>query len=142
MSSISQREKRHCIRWWICIIILKLYVIVSHIFTKQNFINHIFNNWFISKLPQFSVNYNTNINSDGRNEYISFNFLDILKLYEHHNIQEKNLSEKMNKIDVHLSNSYPDMKMNFNTLQYFQVLDQNNMNNEQNAELLLLSPRK
>ena len=48
----------------------------------------------------------------------------------------------MNKIDVHLSNSSQDMKMNFNTLQYFQVLEQNNMNNEQNAQLLLLSNSK
>ena len=40
----------------------------------------------------------------------------------------------MNKIDVHLSNEHPDMNMNFNTLQYFQVLEQNNMNNEQNAK--------
>ena len=29
----------------------------------------IFNNWFISKLPQFSANYYTNINTDGNNEY-------------------------------------------------------------------------
>ena len=91
-------------------------------------------NWFYSILPQFSVSYNININSDGINEYISFTFLDLLKLYEHHNIQENNLSEKMNKLDVLLSNEHPDMKMNFNTLQYFQVLEQNDMNNEQNDQ--------
>ena len=49
----------------------------------------IFNNWFFSKFPQFSINYNTNINSDESNEYISFIFLDLLKLYEHYIIQEK-----------------------------------------------------
>ena len=54
----------------------------------------------------------------------------------------KNLSEKMNKIDVHLSNEYPDMNVNFNTLQYFQVLEQNDMNNDLSAELLSLSNSK
>ena len=42
----------------------------------------------LSKLPQFSVNYNTNVNADRNSEYISFIFLDVLKLYEHLNIQE------------------------------------------------------
>ena len=92
--------------------------------------DHIFNNWFIYKLPQFSVNYDTNINSDGNNEYILFILLDLLKVYENHNIQEENMSEQMNKIDIHLSNKHLDMKMNFNILQYFQVLEQNYMNNE------------
>ena len=32
--------------------------------------------------------------------------------------------------------------MNFNTLQYFQVLEQNDMNNKQNAELLSFSNSK
>ena len=91
------------------------------------------NNCFFAKLPQFSVNYNTNINSDSNNEYISFIFLDLLKLFEHHNIQERNLSEKMNKIDARLSNEHTEMNMNFNTLQYFHVLEQNNMNNEHSA---------
>ena len=50
-----------------------------------------------------------NINSDGNNEYISFTFLDVLKVYKHHNIQEKNLTEKMSKIDLLLSNEHPDM---------------------------------
>ena len=77
--------------------------------------DHIFYNFF-SILPQFSVNYNTNINSDGNNEYVPFIFLDRLKLFEHHIIQERNLSEKINKIDSHLSNEHPDMNMNFNTL--------------------------
>ena len=45
----------------------------------------------------------------------------------------------MNKIDVLLSNEHLDMKMNFNTLQYFQVLEQNDMNNDRNAKLLSLS---
>ena len=49
------------------------------------------------------------------------NFLDVWKLYQHYNIQEKYLSEKMNKMDVLLSNEHLDMKMNFNALQYFQV---------------------
>ena len=48
----------------------------------------------------------------------------------------------MNKIDVHLSNEHPGMNMNFNTLQHFQVLEQNDMNNEQNTELLTLSNNK
>ena len=56
-----------------------------------------FNNCFFSKLTQFSVNYNTNINSDGNNEYRSFLFLDILKLYEHHNMQEKICRKKLTK---------------------------------------------
>ena len=73
---------------------------------------------------------------------ISFIFLDLLKLYEHHNIQEKNLSEKINKTNVHLSNEHPDMKMNLNTLQYFQILEENDMNNDPNAELLSLSNSK
>ena len=30
--------------------------------------DHTFNNCFFFKLPQVSVNYNTNINSDGNNE--------------------------------------------------------------------------
>ena len=34
------------------------------------------------------------------------------------------------------------MEMNFNTLQYFQVLEQKNMNNEQNDEKLPLSNSK
>ena len=55
-----------------------------------------------------------NINSDGNDEYISLIFLDVLKLYEHHNIQEEILSEKMNKIDILLSNEHADMIMNFN----------------------------
>ena len=58
--------------------------------TEFHYNDHSFNNWFISKLSQFSVNYNSNINSDGNNEYISFIFLDVLKKYEHHNTQEKN----------------------------------------------------
>ena len=41
-------------------------------FTEFGKDDDIFNNWFYSKLPQFSVNYNMNINSDGNNEYISF----------------------------------------------------------------------
>ena len=53
---------------------------IYHRFTyyyKTEFHNkdHIFNNWFISKLPQFSVN----------------------KVYENDYIQEKNLSEKRTK---------------------------------------------
>ena len=63
-------------------------------------------------------------------------FLDLLELYKHHNMQEKSLSNIMNKIDVHLSHEYPDINMNFNTL---YVLDHNNMNNKQNTELLYLS---
>ena len=54
----------------------------------------------------------------------------------------KNLSEKMNKIDVHLSNEHPDMNIKFNTLQYLDVFEQNNMNNNPNAELLSLSNSK
>ena len=49
----------------------------------------IFNNWFYSKLPQFSVNYNMNINSDSNTEYISFIFLYLLKLYEHHTMHRR-----------------------------------------------------
>ena len=48
----------------------------------------------------------------------------------------------MNKIDVLLSKEHQDMKMNFNTLQYFQVLEQNHMNNNPNNELLSLSNSK
>ena len=94
----------------------------------------IFNDWFYSKLPQFSVNYKLNSNLDGKNEYISFIFLDLLKLYEHHNIQEKNISEKMNKINVLVSNEHP---------QYFQILEKNDMNYKKNDdELLSLSISK
>ena len=45
----------------------------------------------------------------------------------------------MNKVDVHLSNEHPDMKMNFNTLQYFHALEHNDVNNGQNALLLSCS---
>ena len=97
----------------------------------------------ISKWPQFSdTKYNTDINLDGNNEFLSFIFLDLLKLYENYNIQEKYLSEKMNKINVHLSNKHLDMKINFNTLQYLQELEQNNLNHEQNTGLLYLSNSK
>ena len=48
----------------------------------------------------------------------------------------------MNKIDVCLSNEHPDMNMNFNTLQYFQVLEQNDTNHERNAQLLSLFNNK
>ena len=51
---------------------------------------------------------------------------------------KKKLSEKTNKIDVHFSNEHPDIKMNFNTLQYLHILEQNEMNNIQNIELLSL----
>ena len=77
--------------------------------------DHTFNIFF-SKVPQFLVIYNTNINSDSNNVYISFFFLNLLKVYENYNIQEKNLSEKMNKIDEHPSNKHPYMKMNFITI--------------------------
>ena len=49
---------------------------------------------------------------------------------------KKKFIRNTNEINVHLSNEDPDMKMNFNTLQYFQVFAQNDMNNKQNAELL------
>ena len=57
-------------------------------FYKIEFHNkdHLFNNWFIVKLPQFFT--------DGNNEYISFIFLYLLKVYEHHNIQEKICQKK------------------------------------------------
>ena len=48
----------------------------------------------------------------------------------------------MNKMDVLLSNEHPDMKMNFNTLQYFQVLEENDINNDPNVKLLSLSNSK
>ena len=53
-----------------------------------------------------------------------------------------NWSEKINKINVHLSNEYLDMKINFNTFQYFRVLEQNNKNNDPNAESISLSNSK
>ena len=103
--------------------------------------DHIFNYCFFPNYHSFQ-SITTQISSQTAIIYMLFIFLDLLNLYENHNIQEKNLSEKMNKIDVHLSNKYRNMKLNFNTLQYFYVLEQNDMNNEQNAELLSLSNSK
>ena len=48
----------------------------------------------------------------------------------------------MNKIDKHLSNKHPDMKINFNTSQYLHVFEQNDMNNDKNDEKLSLSNSK
>ena len=45
----------------------------------------------------------------------------------------------MNKIDVLLSNEHLDKEMNSNTLLYFQVLEQNDINNNPNIKLLSLS---
>lgn len=48
----------------------------------------------------------------------------------------------MNKINVLVSNEHPYMKLNFNTLQYFQILEKNDMNHEPNDELISLSISK